>query len=702
MLGLSEARAGRSSRCFPAHEVSTAGGPPSTRQHHLPSVPASSGASTRPGSSPPVIGKNTMGAENDGGGDTVFHPAEHFTGKLVISFLSSSFCGKFESQPRRPPKPQDVSAPQQNNNQNSHQDYNQDVSSHLPYMQSSWLTHTQSQTSRPPIRVPCQPQSSCHVPPSYLPPPSGFPYRHQSQLHHLASTPNRHHPWPRQDSPGWAPPQPDSPWSWIAGAAGIPSVGSEALWGRLYMEEPPHERGAQAETSRAPSSRRERDGGSRSRNLSQELDIKPVRLSGDHAESSESGRDSSQASREKRKKREKRGKTQRTSSDRERTSSAVVIAGVAAARSSESDASSEKHITSVGGRTRRRSGGFGVGSPRMEKAGNERTRSEGDDSGSHKEESHSTGEESGSQTEESRSENAENPSPGDKSDSCREEESESVSIKIGNGAAEIEEQENISSTEESSAEEKDEEEDEHKKNLGEGDNDDGEEKENSQRDEEQEENNVEEDDDDDEVSARKTTTEEEEETGAEDELEDEGDDKDGLKNEDGENRKQGSASSQDEEVDEEESERDEDVEGSDEEEDEEGEEEGEQKRDEAGEPEEERDSDSIISPQESRPRKIHIIPEEAAEDEDDDDDDNKKGNEPSSSDDDSNEFSEEDDVENLLAPQEPTKKKEVKDLKVDDNPKVTCDKVEIFRVEPDNSTKTDHQSDSDEFDHFYD
>lgn len=32
----------------------------------------------------------------------------------------------------------------------------------------------------------------------------------------------------------------------------------------------------------------------------------------------------------------------------------------------------------------------------------------------------------------------------------------------------------------------------------------------------------------------------------------------------------------------------------------------------------------------------------------------------------------------------------------------TCDKVEIFQVEMDNSTKTDHQSDSDEFDHFYD
>lgn len=68
--------------------------------------------------------------------------------------------------------------------------------------------------------------------------------------------------------------------SWTAGAAGIPS-GSEALWGRLYTEEPPPDRGAaqgvreEAEASRAPSSKRERGGGSRSSHLSQELDVKP-------------------------------------------------------------------------------------------------------------------------------------------------------------------------------------------------------------------------------------------------------------------------------------------------------------------------------------------------------------------------------------------------------------------------------------------
>ncbi|CAB1455065.1 unnamed protein product [Pleuronectes platessa] len=102
---------------------------------------------------------------------------------------------------------------------------------------------------------------------------------------------------------------------------------------------------------------------------------------------------------------------------------------------------------------------------------------------------------------------------------------------------------------------------------------------------------------------------------------------------------------------------------------------------------------SIISPQENRLKKIHIIQEEAAEDEDDD----KSGSKTGSSD--REEFSE-DDIENLLAPQQQTKKTD-KDLKVDDKAKANCDNVEIFQVE-DNSKKTDQQSDSDEIDDFYD
>lgn len=138
----------------------------------------------------------------------------------------------------------------------SQNSYNQDGSPHLPYMQSSWQTHPQSQ-ARCPIRVPY----------------------HPFQPHHLASMPGHHHPWPRQNTQGQASLQPDYPRSWTVG---IPS-GSEALWGQLYVEEPPAERGVpqvvgeEAETSRAPRSKGERGGGSRSSHLSQELDIKPGR-----------------------------------------------------------------------------------------------------------------------------------------------------------------------------------------------------------------------------------------------------------------------------------------------------------------------------------------------------------------------------------------------------------------------------------------
>ncbi|KAG7230398.1 hypothetical protein INR49_024504 [Caranx melampygus] len=485
-------------------------------------------------------------------------------------------------------EPQKVSAPQENN-KNSH--YSQGVSSYLPYVQSSWLTHPPSQTARFPIRVPSQPQGSSHVPPSCLPPPSIFPHPHQFQLfQQLASSSSHHYTWPRHDLPGWASPHPNYPWPWPTGAAGIPS-GCGAPWGQLYMEEPPHhERGADVETSRASSSKRERSGGSRSSHLSQELDIKPVRLSNGHAESSESGRDSSQVSREKTKKKEKRGKTQQTSSDRDGssshessvTSSAIVIAGVAVAQSSESDTSSEQCSTGSSKRTRTRSGGFTAGLPRMEDVANGRSRRTGGDPGSHNEESESTSEEPVNQISRSRSENEMKGSPDDKLHSCGEEESKSVSAEAENRDADIENQERSTGAEESNDEEKNEE--EGLEDIGEVDDDhDDEEKENSQRNDEQEEINVEE------------------------ELEDDGDDEDdNLKDEDGENGTQGSASASSEDE-EEESEEDENKMGDDkeesaEEEDREGEEEEEEEEQRSNEvEEEERDSeDSIISPQETR------------------------------------------------------------------------------------------------------
>ncbi|XP_070818290.1 high mobility group nucleosome-binding domain-containing protein 5-like [Chaetodon trifascialis] len=576
----------------------------------------------------------------------------------------------------------------------SHLDYNQDGSSHLPYMQSSWQTHPHSQTARFPIRVPYQPQDSPHVPPSFHPPPI-FPHPFQ---HH-------HHPWPRQNPPARASPQPDWPWSWTTG---IPP-GCEALWGQLYTEEPPPERGVSqvageaAEMSRALSSKRERGGESRSSHFSQELDLKAVRLSSSSAESS---KESSQRSSEKRRKREKRGRSRRPSSDRERcssqessrTSSVIVTAAVTVAQSSESEASSEKGSTSTGKR-RRRSAGLAVGSPRAEEVANERSRSNGDDSRSDKGESPST-------AEESRSEDTGVQSPEDKSESCgeesqRDEESGSVSIKIENGGGDEIEKEESSSSEESSVGEKDEEEEECEKDLAEEHEDDGEEKV-SQRDEEQEERGEE---DDDEASEKKNTTDEEEEEIEEQESEEESEEEeendqeeksDRLKIEDEEHGKQDS-SSQDEEVDEEECEGGEDQieeDGESDEEEEEGEEE-EQRRDEVGEAEEERDSeDSIISPQ-NKSQKMHIIPEEASEDED------EEGSKTGSSDSDSDEVRDED-IEHLLAPQEQSQKKGEKDLRADEKPKATCDKVEIFKVEQDRSTKTDQPSESEEFDDFYD
>ncbi|XP_035858105.1 ABC transporter F family member 4-like isoform X2 [Sander lucioperca] len=599
--------------------------------------------------------------------------------------------------------PKEIAAPPKHYSTNSHLDYNQDGSPHLLYMQSSRQTYPQSQMARFPIRAPYQPQGSSHVPPSFLP-PRIFPPPHSFQLNHLSSTPGHHHPSPRQNPPGWASLQPDYPWSWAAGAAGIPP-GSEPLWGQLYMEEPPPETGVaqvageEADTSRAPSSKRERGGGDRSSHASQELDIKPVRLSDGHAESSES----SQVSREKRKKRQERGRSQCSSSDRERcssqkssrTSSAIVIAAVTVAQSSESDDSSVKGRTSTS-RRMRRSGGLAVESPRAEKVAKG---SKGVDSGSHKEESQSTSEELQSVIEESRSEKVGNQSPDDKSEnyreesaSQREEQSGSVTIRIENGGgAEMEKQES-SSSEQSSGKEKAEE------DLA--DDGDAEEKENSPTDGEKAERDVEDNDD---ASERKNKAEEEEETEEKDE-ESEGDHEenqsDRLKNEDGENRQQGSASSQDEEVDEDEREGGEDnmeEDGeSDEEEEGAGEEEEEQRRDETGEAEKESDSeDSIISPQD-KSKKMHTIAEEARED---DDDEEEGGSKMGSSDDDSKEFSDEDDVEHLLAPQEQSQKKEEKDPRADEKPEAICDNVDIFQV--DNSTKSDHPSDSDEFDNFY-
>ncbi|XP_026214189.1 high mobility group nucleosome-binding domain-containing protein 5-like [Anabas testudineus] len=570
-------------------------------------------------------------------------------------------------------------ATQEYHNQNIH-------SSYPPFIQSSWLTQPQSQTVRFPMR-PCQPENFSYVPPSFL------PHLHPFTLHHFTSTPSHSHPWPRQDPPGWSSLQTDIQ---TAGADGLPS-GSEALWGQLYTEEPPPESrlsqvlAQDVEASRAASSKSERGGGSRSSRLSQELDIKPVRLSSGHAESSESGRDSSQMIREKRKERRRRSsqctsseKAGHSSQEASRASSAIIIASVAAVQSSESDASSGKCISSGRKKRKWRSEGRVADSPQTDKVAKERTRSKEDDSGSHKDVSQCAGEESGTQSEESASENAGNQSADEKSETFKNEKR-----KIENGAGDEKDKQESSSSTQNSADEKDDEdgdnnaeekesrqkEDEQEEEVEESD--DSQEKDNSLKEEEQKENE--------DVFARKKTSKDEEETGVEEEMEEQ-ESEGAVKDENCENRS--STSSQEEDV-EDESEHEEDKtegdeDGTAEEDDGEGQEEEEQRSEKAGEPEEESNSeDSIIAPHESRTH----IPDEAAED-----DDNEKGSKRESSNkDDSSDFSEDDDIENLLAPQEQTEMKEEKDLKGAETPAV-CDKMKIFQVE----------DESDEFDHFYD
>ncbi|XP_041846762.1 glutamic acid-rich protein-like [Melanotaenia boesemani] len=551
-----------------------------------------------------------------------------------------------QSTPIRPQK----NIPQAYSTQ-EYSDYNQDRSSQYPNLQSSWLTHTQSQTGRFPVRVLGQ---------THLHPFS----------HHLASTGVLHHPQSRQDAAYWDPSDHNYPWP---RAAGIPP----GSWGQLYSEEPRFdsrvsETGKQeGEISRAPSSKGERGGGRSSSRLSPELDIKPVRLPSAHGASSGSSRDSSvTSSREKRKKREKRERTQHSSSDSERcvsqelsrTSSEIVIASVAVAQSAMTETSEEEHTRSS--RRSKRDEGLTAGSPKLKKAVKEQTMN-------YNKESQPAGEEPGSSSEESMKKKAGNQRHNENKESCREEQgSGSNGVKKENRFKVETEKQEKSSSEQSSTEENDEE--ERRKPPGDGEND-KKESENNESDEES---------DDNEVSAKINTTEEEVGTAEEDE-DDQGDDEEPnkLKNNDAEIRKQ-----------------DEDGDGSEgsegkKEDEEDGESEDEEQRSEKE--EENTDSeDDIISPQEKRPKQMQIIPEDGTE-EDEDDEECKEG----SSNNDSNEDSDEDDVENLLAPQDQSKTEE-ENGKADGNPKASCH-VDIFQV-VDARSKTEHLSDSDEFDHFYD
>ncbi|XP_063352556.1 17S U2 SnRNP complex component HTATSF1 isoform X2 [Pelmatolapia mariae] len=559
-----------------------------------------------------------------------------------------------------PTEPQKTATPQ------GYSDYNQDDSSHLPHTQSSWLSRSQSQIARFPTRVP---------------PIIPHPY----PLYYPASAPGQyHHPWHRQDLQGRASLQPDYPWYQPAGATGTPSY-SEALWGQLYMAEPLRDSrvsqtvGEDDKMSRVLSSQRERSVRSSSSRSSLELDVKPVRLSSSHSESSESGKDSS-----KKVGKEKGGRKQRVSSDRERcspqelsgNSSAIHIPSVKVAQSSESNASSEKSLRSSRRRTKR-SGDLSVQSPGSQKEAEERTASKGGDS-----ESQDTGEESGSLNEAYEGEKAGNQNHEEKTNRCkesgsqREKESESDSAKNkNNDASEVEEQDS-SSAEQSTTGEKVEDKTEEDLEAKE----DGEEKEKSQTDKEQDDSDIKQGD----GASAKDATEEEAETSTDDEMEEQGGEEQSirLKDEGSENRKQGAASSQDKE---------DESEGSEEEDEDLNQQEDDESEEEHGSEEDQIDSDDcIVTPQEKRP--TQIITEEAAQEQEE----GKTG----SDNDDPNKVGDEDDIENLLAPQEETQQKE-NYLRGEEKPKASFHNMGIFQVEH-NKSKTEEPNDSDEFDHFYD
>ncbi|MED6242654.1 hypothetical protein ATANTOWER_007771 [Ataeniobius toweri] len=505
--------------------------------------------------------------------------------------------------------------------------------------ESSWLTQADMLPGY--LRVPFQSQS-----PSLFPPPS-FPYCHPLLLQHITSPLAHHQPWARPKAADRAPPQYDNPC-----IDGIPHGSS----GQLHTEEPSALRVTQTleeedETSVLISKRVRSCQGRRC--LSSELDVKPVRLSSGHAESSESSRDSSLTSREK-KKREKKGRTKPSSSESERcgsqksSRSEIVAACCPVALGSETNSSSEEGDKTKSRRRTKRGRGLNIGSTSSEKVAGELNRSEED------EKTDCLGEK------------VRSPGQDNGSEICRGDDgSGSDLIKSENRGEEMADEE-VNSSEQSNTEERDEE--EGKKNPGSGD----EKTENKLK---SEDGDVEEDKENNEVSPSRNQKEQED---MEDEEKDE-EQSDKLENDDREKRKQDSASSRN--GDEDESEGSEKIE-----EDEEGsnEEEDQLRSDEA-----EDSEDSIIFPQENRSKQMKNTPEEAAEDEEE--------NEAQSSNNNSEESSDEENIENLLAPREPTNKKD----KTEGKPKAICLNLGIFQVAEDKA-KTDHKNDSDEFDHFYD
>ncbi|XP_029599535.1 misshapen-like kinase 1 [Salmo trutta] len=269
-----------------------------------------------------------------------------------------------------------------------------------------------------PIQTPqsLSPQPYPDQPPQSLYPPQPYPIQTPQSLYppqpypiqppQAYSTPSKHHIVIQQEAPPTG-----FPIQWAAGVAtaGLPfraPVGLQTSWTspampdtqgwRMVQGVAGEDLGSAATSPEGGSSVGHRQKREKSSDLAHELDIKPVRLSSGHGESSESSRTSSQASkdsvssRERRKRKEKNGgRAGQSATDRSSAGSWEVVIPEASVSSASVVQSSENYGTSV------------VGSNRSRMSRGLTNLFSAEESGSHRDESGSDREWSVSQKEES-------------------------------------------------------------------------------------------------------------------------------------------------------------------------------------------------------------------------------------------------------------------------------------------------------------
>ncbi|XP_046900338.1 cyclic nucleotide-gated cation channel beta-1-like isoform X2 [Hypomesus transpacificus] len=330
-----------------------------------------------------------------------------------------------------------------------------DCSSHS--FQSSWLTHARYQLASPHTMLSFNPKStqfSHHTLESLPPPPHFHPFHPPQpqpfQYPHPSSIPIQPQTVTQQSSTMWAP-QGEYPLDWAGRVAVFPSrtqFGYQSSMAGPSISDPQGwavVEGVGLEVKEgSPVARIEGESSDghrpRGNDQSHELDIKPVRLSSGHGESSECSRASGRASGEsdsrtrRTKKEQKEGRVKQSSVDSEETglsSGRSVVGPDVEASASGAHSSQGDDATPGGGSTRsRRSAGLSVKQPKKRR---EKAKSKGEDTGS-------PVEDPGSQLKES-------PSPVQESERPREEseslggESGSVSVKLKGCEEEYEETE---------------------------------------------------------------------------------------------------------------------------------------------------------------------------------------------------------------------------------------------------------------------